>query len=291
MTTKVGTFTDGTFDVQNPTPAQQAAMLTQAQALASSAFNLVLLASMHVHDDGSLFFNNTPMINSNPAQPSGELSPNLSQCLDAIRSNGATILASFGGGGMIRGNAVGYWDFSAIQTLIGKYPDPAANPFFQNLACMFATYPQIQGIDIDLETYTGYDQFTATVVAVVRWVVAQGRIVTLCPFEEPDFWVNVVAQTTGNGKPQIAWVNVQNAEGTLSQFVGPMQRVGIGVDALVGGLQLGPDMAPDITQTFGQITRNHPGIGGGWLWNLEQYGTDNMASYASTLATALEVKS
>ena len=192
MTTKVGTFTDGTFDVQNPTPAQQAAMLTQAQALASSAFNLVLLASMHVHDDGSLFFNNTPMINSNPAQPSGQLSPN---------------------------------------------------------------------------------------------------IVTLCPFEEPDFWVNVVAQTTSNGKPQITWVNVQNAEGTLSQFVGPMQRVGIGVDALVGGLELGPDMAPYITQTFGQITRIHPGIGGGWLWNLEQYGTDNMASYASTLAAALGGKS
>jgi hypothetical protein len=79
---QVGVFAVDTFGAKNPRAAQQQAMMADAQAIAASDFNLVMLASMHVHDDGSLWFYETKMISSNPPTPAGELSPNLAPCID-----------------------------------------------------------------------------------------------------------------------------------------------------------------------------------------------------------------
>ena len=131
---QIGVFAVETFGAKNPNAAQQQAMMADAQAIAASDFNLVMLASMHVHDDGSLWFNETKMISSNPPTPAGELSPNLAPCIETMKrkpSGSGKVLASFGGGGMCHDNAVGYWDFLAIQKLIAQYPDPADNPEHQ----------------------------------------------------------------------------------------------------------------------------------------------------------------
>lgn len=181
---KIGVYTLDTFDLKNPSPPQQAAMLQESVSLSVSGFDLVMLASMHVHDDGSLYFNDTPMINSNPSAPSGQLSPNLPQCLYNIAST-SMVLASFGGGGLFNGKAVSYWDFSAVNALIAQYPDPADNPFFQNLQCMFETYPQIRGIDIDLECYerSDYDLFTSSLVTIINWLGSKGYILYAVPVQ------------------------------------------------------------------------------------------------------------
>jgi hypothetical protein len=34
----------------------------------------------------------------------------------------------------------------------------------------------------------------------------------------------------------------------------------------------------------------YPDIGGGWLWNLEDFGTKNTAAYASAVVTGLGVQ-
>ena len=57
---KIGVYTLGTYSVANPTPSDQDLMVEEAVALSASDFNLVMLASLHVHDDGSIFFNDTP---------------------------------------------------------------------------------------------------------------------------------------------------------------------------------------------------------------------------------------
>ena len=285
---KIGVYTLHTFDLANPSPAEQAAMLKQAVALSLSGFGLVMLASMHVHDDGSIYFNDTPMISSNPSAPSGQLSPNLPQCLGNIAST-STVLASFGGGGLFKGKAVSYWDFSAIKTLIAQYPDPATNPFFQNLLCMFKTYPQIRGIDIDLECYdpgTDYQLFTSTLLTIINWLGSKKYICTLCPFNYPGFWVGLIGKAGGAG--QFAWINLQNASDTASEFVQPLRGAGVGIDRIVGGLQVGGQGEQQyVTESFKGLVQQYPGIGGGWLWNLDSFGVANAASYASALAKGL----
>jgi len=283
---KIGVYTLGTYSVANPTPSDQDLMLKEAVALSASDFNLVMLASLHVHDDGSIFFNDTPMINSNPPARSGQLSRNLPQCFKTIMSK-SVMLASFGGGGEFNGNPVGYWDFSAIKTLIGKYPDPTKNPFFQNLAFMFDTYPWIRGIDLDLEcnSLADYQSFTTTLATIIKWLGAGKYACTLCPYQFPDFWVDVIKRAGGAG--QITWVNLQNADGTAGEFVGPLKSAGIGVGQIVGGLQVGEGMQPYVTQEFATLVKQYPGFGGGWLWNLEAFGTANTASYAAALSKGL----
>jgi hypothetical protein len=38
---------------------------------------------------------------------------------------------------------------------------------------------------------------------------------------------------------------------------------------------------------FSGIESQYAGIGGGWLWNLEDFGTSNTAAYASAVAAGL----
>jgi len=289
---QVGVFAVETFGAKNPSAAQQQAMMADAQAIAASDFNLVMLASMHVHDDGSLWFNETKMISSNPPTPAGELSPNLAPCIETMKrkpSGSGKVLASFGGGGVWDNNAVGYWDFLAIQKLIAQYPNPADNPFFQNLQCMFATYPGIDGFDIDLESYSGYPQFASTLVTLIAWLSRNQHLATLCPYDAPSFWCDVVKQTqSGGGK--VAWVNLQNAFGGVSEFAGPLEDVGVGIGSIVGGLQTNGMSSDEVRSYFDVMKAQYPDIGGGWLWNLEDFGTKNTAAYASAVVTGLGVQ-
>jgi len=288
MANRIGVYTQGTFSVKNPTQAQQQTMAAEAELLGTSDFNLIMLASMHVHEDGTIYFGNTPMISG--GQTCGQLAPNLADYIGKMKGSASdgTVLASFGGGGSFgeNGEAVGWYDFTHIEALINQYPNPADNPFFQNLACMFSTYP-IDGFDIDLESYQGYDSFTPTLITIVEWLRTNGRIATLCPYDAPDFWCNVVTQTASGGVPTIAWVNLQNASDTLQSFVGLLNGVGIGLEGIACGLQVGSMTADQVTGYFREIESGYPGIGGGWLWNLETFGLTNTEAYAEAVGTGL----
>jgi hypothetical protein len=290
--TQIGTYTLGTFSAKNPTPAQEKAMLAEALALQESDFNLVMLASMHVHGDGSLWFNDTSMITSNPPKSSGELSPNLAQCISVMKAKNPVpgkVLASFGGGGMFHNHPVGYWDFLGIAKLIAQYPIPAENPFFQNLELMFKIYPGIDGLDLDLEANIGeYEQFVPTLVTIIKWLTERERLAVLCPYQEQTFWCDVVTQSKSAGKPTVAWINLQEAVGNLEIFVNELKKAGIDIGQFVGGLQT-HGMTPDqVRESFKSIaTSKYKDIGGGWLWNLEAFGTDKTAAFASAVATGL----
>lgn len=283
--TTIGVYTHS-YSEKNPTPAQQQALLAEAELLGYSNFNLIMLASLHVHEDGTIYYGDTPMISG--GQPSGQLTPNLATCISKMKGSAfdGTVLASFGGGGLFHGEAVGWYDFTHIQALIDQYPNPADNPFFQNLACLFSTYP-IDGFDIDLESYQGYDAFTPTLITIIEWLRKNGRIATLCPYDAPDFWCNVVKQTQSSGAPTIAWVNLQNASGTLPEFVTQLDGVGVGLSSIVGGLQVNSMTTDEVTSYFQGIASSYPGIGGGWLWDLETFGLPNTVAYASAVLAGL----
>ncbi len=291
----IDVYTVHTFDVPNPTPPQQQALMATAKSLAASDFTLMLLASMHVHDDSSLYFNNTPMIDPD-GKPSGQLSPNLAACIEAMKKKTPTrarALASFGGGGEVQlhppngpTRPVGYWDFLAIQKLIAQYPDPAKNPFFVNLTHMLKTYPGIEGLDLDLEcdSLAEYQQFTDTMVQVIQWLRKNNYIAVLCPYNYPEFWCDVIEKV---GASAIAWVNLQNIEDQFPSFVRDLEAAGIDGGRIYGGLQMAGLDPEDVRQTFQGIASSYPGIGGGWLWNLEDFGSNPPAAYAAAVAKGL----
>jgi hypothetical protein len=286
-----GVYPENTFDTENPDSQQQQAQAAAAQNLATSGMGAVMLASFHVSAEGDINYNDTPIVSGGSS--TGLLNPNLPTLLQQIQGAGATLLASFGGGGMFNGNAVGYWDFSHIMALIQQYPDPADNPFFQNLAVLFETYPAITGFDVDLECAkpSQYAQFTSTVVDIVQWLNGQGLLATLCPYEVPSFWTGVLQQCYVNDVQQVAWVNLQNAVGAASGWVTDIQNANVGWSNVPGqilaGQQIGQGTpASDVQATFYEIGQEQSGLRGGWLWTYEDMNTP-ASDYVSAIQDGL----
>lgn len=282
-----GVYSNNIFSTQNPTPAQQQAQQAAATDLAGSGMDVVVLASFHVHDDGSIFFNDTSAVSG--GQPTGLLNPELPDLLAQMQKAGITLLASFGGGGSFHGHAVGEYDFNAITNLIAQHPNPADNPFFQNLAVLFQTYPAISGLDNDLESYSGYTQYQATVDTLTQWLASNGHVATIAPFDDSSFWTAVLNDSKdSNGNPTIGWVNLQNASGTLGEFVPAFQGLWSDVPGhLLAGQQIDQGTsAQDVESMFSSIAQQQSGLRGGWLWTYEAF-TGGAAAYASAIKAGL----
>lgn len=101
----LGLYTVGTFSVSNPSPAEEQEMKAAAEALAASRFNSIVLASLHVHADGSIYFDDTPMITGGKAR-----------------------WAAFSAASRL---------YFELEDLIKQFPDPEDSPFFQNLTALF----------------------------------------------------------------------------------------------------------------------------------------------------------
>jgi hypothetical protein len=289
-----GTYSLSAFCTQNPTPAQRQQQQQHASDLAGSGMGVLVLASMHVSAEGDISFNDTWMIKN--GRPTGLLNPELPGLLADILSAGSTIiLGSIGGGGTfkvttpggkVEENAVGFWDFTHIKNLCEKYPDPAQNPFFINLRAFFDTYTAVMGIDLDLESYTTYEPFFSTVVTIIQWLNDQGKLATIVPYNGEDFWVSVLEKCLVNGKQQVAWVNLQNAQGTLGTFLSALQNANTGWPSvapyLLCGVQITAGTPPsEVESMFQEIASQAPGLRGGWVWTYDDFAAPAKAYVAA----------
>ena len=66
--------------------------------------------------------------------------------------------------------------------------------------------------------------------------------------------------------------------------------MGVGIGSIVGGLQTNGMSSDEVRSYFDVMKAQYPDIGGGWLWNLEDFGTKNTAAYASAVVTGLGVQ-
>lgn len=301
----VGIYTLGPFDTANPTPAQQQAIAATGELLGTAGFDTVILASLHISSDGAINYNNTTMASGGVV--STDLDPNLAEVLQQMKAGTVkNILLSFGGGGCFSGQAIGYWDFLHLKTLIAQYPNPADNPFFQNLSAIFAAYP-VNGVDIDLEVYAdpglcsggfsaSYYEFTDTLTTLAGWVQSQGGLTTIAPYESYDFWADLLEKTYAGGTQQVAWVNLQG--GTLSPayntgFVQALEGKTIGVSNLAGfvssGMQISQgDSADQVQSAYAPFGKANPNAGGGWLWNFSSFNPDQSTAFATAVREGLQ---
>lgn len=306
-TINAGLYALDPFSTPNPDQGQCAAIAAAAEELKNSQFNNILFASFHVHDNGDVYWNDTLVATG------GVLTTNLAPDLPGLIADmkGANpdrkVLMSIGGGGCINGQAVGYWDFTAVKGLIGLYPDPDRNPFFQNLKATLRGL-NLDGVDLDLEVYATaicpggfgatYTSFRPTLLAIVKWCVTEGTLVTAAPYEDPTFWAGLLdgAYAQNNNVQPFAWFNLQNAvnNATLVQdFTTAIQSMTTGIasipEFLSIGMQVGTsESAANVEEFFSIYPGNSNGFTGGWLWNNNSCICDPIAAYATAVINALD---
>jgi hypothetical protein len=304
-TQNVGIYALSPFSTANPTPAQQQQIAAAGKSLGTAGFDTVVLASFHISSAGAINFNDTTMASGGAV--SSDLDPNLAAVLQAMKSPGTVqrILLSFGGGGCFSGQAIGYWDFLHLKNLIAEYPNPTQNPFFQNLAAIFAAYP-IDGVDIDLEVYEGalceggfgasYDEFKSTLTTLAGWLQSKNKLTTIAPYDEYDFWAGLLVSTYVDSVQQIGWVNLQGGDlspADNSSFVQSLQGKDIGITDLDGfvssGMQVSSgETAAQVQSAYAPFGQSNPGAEGGWLWNFSSFTPDQSAAFATAVRQGLE---
>jgi hypothetical protein len=304
-TQNVGIYALSPFSTANPTPAQQQQIAAAGKALGTAGFDTVVLASFHISSEGVINFNDTTMASGGAV--SSDLDPNLPAVFQAMKSPGTVqrILLSFGGGGCFSGQAIGYWDFLHLKNLIAQHPDPAQNPFFQNLSAILAAYP-IDGVDIDLEVYQGaickggfaasYDEFTSTLTTLAGWLQSQKKLTTIAPYDAFDFWADLLVSTYVDGIQQICWVNLQGGgliPADTSGFVQSLQGKDIGIADLNGfvssGMQVSSGNTADQVQSaYAPFGQSNPDAEGGWLWNFSGFQPDQSAAFATAVRQGLQ---
>jgi hypothetical protein len=284
----IAVYGNGLFGQNDPTTNN--AQLAQIKA---SQFNSVILWSVHVHDNGDLYYNDTPLVTG------GTLNPAL------------TYMQSYVAALKQRGQvwwSVGSWganDFGNIGKLL-KTPQ-GRETLTSNFGALLKAMPA-DGIDFDMEE--SYDAEMQT--TIVQFTLLLGRSLktsaTYCPYMDEPFWLNCLADVFAqNGSQVVQRFNLQCYAGgggnttagwykTLASFSRPL---GIASPSTFispsnwvqpdGGGQVIPPAA--ICAFFAQ-TQMRENAGGGFLWNTSEiFGSGNTAAaYAQAVVNGLANK-
>src|SRR5688500_9076914 len=140
---QIALYCQGTFSTQNPTPEQLAAMLQAAADINTSGFGTVILGQWHVHDDATLYYNDSPL---------ETVADTLKQVVPALQKGGMKVLLTFG-------------PFPADFTHIA---DNEAS--FKQTVADIQTNSGIDGLDWDLEVEDGdYSPYHDLLVDLTAW--------------------------------------------------------------------------------------------------------------------------
>lgn len=229
---KIVLYTQGTFDVPNPNSQQKAAMMAAANDIIKSGFNTVILGQWHVHADGGIYYNDSLL---------DTVSQNLQTIVPALKKGGLRVLLTFGPFGS---------DFGGIQKNEESFKEAIAN---------LQGDTGIQGLDWDLEQ--DYDEYTALLVDLTQWAGSRALVVTAAPYEERDFWLNVLKQSPS----RFAWWNLQLYGGAdYGDWVGYLKgKVTNPETFLVPGFKVEAGGAPsDVQSQLKQMKSSYPSLAG-----------------------------
>jgi hypothetical protein len=243
----------------------------EVAAIGPTAFDVVILPFLHVHADGSLYYNDTP--------------------LDSVWCGLANAL------GKLKA------DFPVQKRLLMSIGPMQADfeAFVANIGTVllelleFTAKHHIDGIDLDYEGdyETPYLELLAKLVSAYR-AAAPDDLVTAAPYEQPEFWAGaggLLSRTATSGLTGnlIDWFNVQFYMGSeniapdaypqtfetwATAVAAPGNGVPDGPDFIVPGCNgtksadgFGPG---DVARGLQAIRRQHQSIGGGFVWNYQE---------------------
>lgn len=153
----------------------------QLSGLKASDFGSVVLFALHVHENGDLTYNDTPIVRSGTFQ--ADLA-HLQRYLAALRGK-AELWWSIGG-----------WqvpDFAHVGTLLAT---PAGRKTLSgNFRALLAALP-VDGFDVDMEE--SYDEGMRDAIVGFSLLADElGAGVTYCPYTQVDFWLACLSGVFG----------------------------------------------------------------------------------------------
>jgi hypothetical protein len=249
---KVAVYCQGTFSYPNPTQQQIDEMVAAAADLASSGFGTVILGQWHVHEDGTIYYNDSELntvINTLQVIPT------------ALKQGGVQkVLITFGPFGS---------DFEGIQNNLES--------FKQTMAGVVAM-TDVDGFDWDLEQ--DYDQYSDLLVDLTQWANGLGLTVTAAPYQYQSFWNGVLQQTNTGGNAGFAWWNLQLYGG--ADYPSWVQGLGTLVPDPQSFLTVGYNIAytnpPSLQSQIAAQQSSAPGLNGGFIWRYEDIAGSGYAT-------------
>ena len=243
----ISIYCQGTFDIANPTAAQQTQMLDSANELASSGFGTILLGQWHVHIDGTIYYNDTLY-----TAGGSDLEWSLSTIPPALKKGARYVVVTFGPTG---------GDFDHITANLTTF-QTAVQYLFDNY--------QIDGIDFDIEgSYSTENQQTLATLA--EWASSQGKLVTAAPYTYMDWWQGLLQQST-----HFNWMNLQ-----MYAYQNDPSDYGPWVQGLTGytphpqtflsyGFKPAAGISPnEVTFTLKSIRSTYPDVNNAFIWRYE----------------------
>jgi hypothetical protein len=261
---KIVMYVENTFDKRNPNHEQLQAMQRAAADLGEAGFGTLILTFLHLAEDGTLYYNDTPLSETLSFLPS---------MVAAIKARGSVrrVLISIGPRAS---------DYAHLERNLAQFKSA--------LASAIATIG-LDGIDFDLER--DYERYDGLLADLAGWAVSRGLTVTAAPFENPGFWASVLRQASRGGSNPFAWWNLQIYDGAdygawvrhLSGLVDNPQSF------LVPGYRIETTAPSILAGTLHGLQLSYPSLSGSYVWQYEMnLGAGYMAAqYAAAISRGL----
>lgn len=241
----VALYSQNTFDVPNPNNQQIDKMVAAADQISTSGFGTVLLGQWHVHSDGGIYYNNST--------------------LDSVIQALKVIPTALGQGGIVKKVLISFGpfgsDFRAIKDNLTSFKQTMESVVAQTA---------VNGFDWDLEQ--DYDEFTDLIVDLTEWANGLGLTVTAAPYQNSQWWTNVLQQTNTGGSNGFAWWNLQLYGGAYYPgWVADLQNLVPDPQSfLVPGYSVSQGATPQSVQSeLAQLHSSYPSLDGGFIWQYE----------------------
>jgi hypothetical protein len=243
--------------------------------IASAGWTSIILGLFHPHQDGTIYFNDTTIINNgvfigDKAWPS-------SLSLLKGKGNLESLSASIGGGGV--------GDFKNIKNIYDKNNSSFEGTQLQkNFQTLKSQIGAIDIIDMDCEDL--YDQ--NSFVAFCEMLIQIGFKISFCPYCFTDFWVGSLAAIEKTYPGSVVRWNLQcydGGTGNNPQVWAKAIRDEIPDFNTTNFIIAGDwtnDTPKEVTSLFSKF-ENMDCAGGGFLWTLDAIYPDEMSNYINAI--------
>ncbi|KAF6244928.1 glycosyl hydrolase family 18 protein [Nitrosopumilus sp. b2] len=256
-----------------------------AEDIAESGFTTVILWTLHIHSDGTFYYNNTKAVDDQGKVTDSILK--MKNDVDQIREGQVSnVLFCIG--------SADVGDFKNISALLGT--TEGTEKLRSNFTALSDAL-EIDGFDFDLEEFP-LDNFKDTIATLTLMLSNIGKksIITYCPYTDQTFWNNCLTDAYHNNNQLVSWLNVQCYSGgsgnSPSQWAEQIPK-NIGIDnpaAFVVPGYNANDGSKYIQSIFERLSKSDAGIDGGFIWNSSEISTsgEKPAALAQAIIKGLD---
>ena len=242
--------------------------------LKASGFTEVIVWNIAVNSDGDLNFNYEFPLVQGGKYVGDATHPDFQSNMAFIKTAPTKVTRlTFSIGSSNRGV------FQNIQQLITEQGTGSTSILYKNFQVLKTYFPDLDGIDFDDENC--YD--TSSMVSFAVMLGQLGFDVSLCPYTNNDFWINVAKQANAGRPGTVTAVHLQCYDG--GGINSPCSGWDFGSIPVYPGLAANGSSASDV-ETSMSAWAETCAISGGFIWDYDFFWPNNLDRvqlYASAL--------